>query len=418
MTFPEDFAWGTASSSTQAEGAAPTSTWRRWEEAGRAPRSGEGNGFATNYADDFRMFGEFGLTHHRTSIEWARIEPREGKRDTQAIEHTTEVLRTARQLGIEVWACLHHISLPGWFAKDMGGFLDDRDRSYYWPRHVEFMAETFGDLVHGWMPVNEPTAYAFGGWSVGELPPGVADPIKFPEALRAIHLVGLEAWKILRGGDKPVATIMNVSPVYPAVKSREPDERDVATSVAASYDALFTTSWTRAIRDGILAIPGMPEVEMPDFVDAFDLIGFSYENAWSAYADLSLGPYPIDARVGMQGYAPWAEGLGIVIRRLHDELPGRPLLVAAAGVGTDHADPLQDEWRVEILRDSLREVERAIDDGIDVRGFFHRTGVDGYEWTYGHTMDFGLFDRDRVPKGSARLAREWAAGAVSGSLDA
>src|SRR4029077_20218898 len=100
--------------------------------------------------------------------------------------------------------------------------------------------------------------------------------IKFAEALRALHLAGLDAWRILRGGDKPVATVMNVSPVYPAVKSREPDERDVATSMAEIYDAMFTTSWTRAIRDGILAIPGMPEEEIPAFVDAFDLIGFTY----------------------------------------------------------------------------------------------------------------------------------------------
>ena len=49
-----------------------------------------------------------------------------------------------------------------------------------------------------------------------------------------------------------------------------------------------------------------------------------------------------------------------------------------------------------------------IDDGIDVRGFFHWTGVDNYEWDHGHTVDFGLFDRDRHPRGSARLAAEWA----------
>ena len=45
MTFPDGFWWGTAASSTQAEGAAPRSDWWAWEQAGRAPRSGEGNGF-------------------------------------------------------------------------------------------------------------------------------------------------------------------------------------------------------------------------------------------------------------------------------------------------------------------------------------------------------------------------------------
>jgi beta-glucosidase len=408
MSVPPDFWWGTAASSTQSEGAAPASTWARWEDLGRAPRSGEGNAFATNYARDFAMYAEHGLTHHRLSIEWARIEPHDGRRDPAAIEHYTEMLRAARDAGIDIWVCLHHFSLPGWFADDEGGFLDDHARTYHWPRHVDFMGETFGDLVFGWMPVNEPIAYAFGGWVVGEFPPGKTDPLGFPKALRASHLANLEAWKLLRSGDQPVATVMNVSPVYPAVRSREPDERDAATAVAAMYDAAFFTCWTRALRDGILAIPGLPEEEIEDFQGAFDHIGFSYYSAWSAYADLSLGPYPADARVGMQGYAPWAEGLGVVIRRLHDELPGRSFIVAECGVGTDHADPQQDEWRVEVLRDSLVEVERCLDDGIDVRGLFHWTGVDNYEWTYGYTMDFGLFDRDRKPKPSALLARDWA----------
>ncbi len=413
MTFPDHFMWGTAASSTQSEGAAPAGTWARWEDKGKAPRSGEGNGFATNYRNDFSMYAEYGLIHHRLSIEWARIEPQEGKRDKQAIEHYTDMLTAARDAGIAIWVCLHHFTLPGWFGEDMAGFMDERGRGYYWARHVDFMAETFGDLVFGWKPINEPIAYAFGGWAMGEIPPGVADLAEFPKALRATHLANLEAWKVLRSGGKPVATVMNVSPVYPAVKSREPDERDMATSVAKVFDDLFVTCWTRALRDGILAIPGLPEEEIPEFAGAFDLVGFSYYAALSVYADLSTGPYPADARVGLQGYAPWAEGLGIVIRRLHDELPGRPLLVAECGVGTDATDPLEDEWRVDVLRDSLSEVERALDDGIDVRGFFHWTGVDNYEWSKGYDMQFGLFDRDRRPKASAQLAREWATGAVS-----
>ncbi len=124
MTFPDHFMWGTAASSTQAEGAAPAGTWARWEELGKAPRSGEGNGFATNYRNDFSMYAEYGLTHHRLSIEWARIEPREAKRDKQAIEHYTDMLTAARDAGIDIWVCLHHFSLPGWFGEDMAGFMD------------------------------------------------------------------------------------------------------------------------------------------------------------------------------------------------------------------------------------------------------------------------------------------------------
>ena len=407
MTFPDGFWWGTAASSTQAEGASPESTWRRWEKLGRVPPSGEGNGFATNYRDDFAMYAEHGLTHHRLGIDWARIEPREGKRDAQAIEHYTDMLQAARDAGIEPWVCLHHFTLPGWFGDDMGGFVDDRARGYYWPRHVDFMAETFGDLVFGWKPINEPTAYAFASYLMGVFPPGEADLERFAKALRGTYLANHEAWRLLRSGGKPVCTIMNLQPSYPGVRGREPDERDVARANADTFDAVIFSSWIRALRDGILAVPGLPEEEIPDMAESFDLIGFSYYNATTVFADLTTGPYPADATVGPLGYAPWPEGLGVVLRRLAEELPGRPLVVAECGIGTS-ATVGDDAWREGLLRDSLIEVERAIDDGIDVRGFFHWTGVDNYEWDHGHTVDFGLFDRDRHPRGSARLAAEWA----------
>jgi beta-glucosidase len=87
-----------------------------------------------------------------------------------------------------------------------------------------------------------------------------------------------------------------------------------------------------------------------------------------------------------------------VLRRLHDELPGRPLLVCEHGVGTD-----DDAWRSDILRESLAVTAEAIDDGVDVRGFFHWTGVDNYEWLHGFDVAFGVIDRDRRVKPSAAV---------------
>jgi beta-glucosidase len=175
MPFPDGFLWGTSASSTQCEGAAPASDWARWERLGRAPLSGDGNGFGTRYADDFRLLAEHGLTYHRLSLDWARIEPREGERDSSAIEHYRAVLGAARAAGVAPWVCLHHFTLPGWFADDLGGFLDERAGRYHWSRHVDFCGETFGDLVAGWQPVNEPVQYAAGGFLGGGFPPGKHD---------------------------------------------------------------------------------------------------------------------------------------------------------------------------------------------------------------------------------------------------
>jgi beta-glucosidase len=407
---PEGFWWGTTTSSVQIEGAAPASTWKRWEQLRRVPPSGDGNGFATAYPDDFANFSAHGLTQHRMTLEWARLEPKAGHHDGEAIEHYRRILTSAHEHGIQVWAGLTHYSLPGWFADDAHGFLDDRARTYFWPRHVDFVAETFGDLVSAWVPINEPTSCAFGGWMTGEIPPGRQDPETFPKALRALHLAGLEAWKLLRSGRQPVATVMNLSPVYPAVRSREPDEREAAGVMAARFDDLLFTTWIRALRDGVLAVPGIAEEWIDDLAGAYDLIGFAYDDALSVYADGSVGSYPADARVGPVGGAPWPEGLGVVLRRLHEELPKRPLVVAAASVATPTDDPVQDEWRIQVLDAELREVERAVADGVDVRGFFFDTPVDAYEWGAGFDVQRGLFTADRKPKPSASLAADWAFG--------
>ncbi len=405
MTFPDDFIWGTAASSTQTEGAAPASDWARWESLGKAPLSGEGNGFATNYARDFSMLAEYGLTHHRLSLEWARLEPTAGRHDGGAVEHYRAVLESARDEGISIWATLHHFTLPGWFADDMGGFLDDRARTYHWCRHVDWMGETFGDLVFGWKPINEPVAYAFGGFMTGLNPPGKSDLPLFYKALRSVHLANHDAWRLLQSGGKPVATIMNCQPCYPAVQGREPSEREEAERNTKLFDNILFTSWTRALREGVLSLPMVPDIEIPDMAGSFDYIGFSFYNANAVYADRSTGPYPLDGRVGPMGYAPWPEGLAIVLRRLAEELPGKDLLVAECGFGTD-----DDRWRTDLLRDSLEHVRAAIDDGVPVKGFFHWTAVDNYEWDHGFDVQFGLFDRDRLPKESASLARDYALG--------
>lgn len=396
MAFPDGFLWGTASSSLQCEGVAPAADWSAWERDGRVPRSHDGNGFGTRFAEDFRLLAEHGLTHHRLSIDWARIEPQQGRRDRDAIEHYREVLRAARDAGIAIWVCLHHFALPGWFADDEGGFLDDRARSYYWPRHVDFVAETFGDLVHGWKPINEPFAYAAMAYRSGDYPPGRRDPGDFRKAFRNVLLAGHDAARLLRGGGQPVASIHNLSPVHAA-------PGDEARRRADRLDAFMWRSWIGMVRDGILEVPGLAPVENEDFTRSYDLVGFSYYSATTVNADGSSGPYPADARIGPMGYAPWSEGLRLTLERLADELPGRPLLICEHGIGTT-----DDSWRVSFLRDSLDHVEQAIADGVDVRGFFHWTSVDNYEWHRGFEVPFGLFDRDRNAKDSAALVASYA----------
>jgi len=150
-------------------------------------------------------------------------------------------------------------------------------------------------------------------------------------------------------------------------------------------------------RDGVLRIPGRAPIERPDLAGSFDLIGFSYYATMGVAAGRMV-PYPADKAVSPLGYAIWAEGLDLVLTRLAEELPNTPLLVAEFGIGTD-----DDEERAQYLRDGLAVVDAALDRGVEIRGLFHWTGVDNYEWNHGYDVSFGLIDRERRVRPSARV---------------
>jgi len=384
--------WGTGASSTQCEGAAPASDWIDWEEAGRAPRSGSGNEFGSRYADDFRLYASLGLRHHRLSIEWARIEPARGAHDARAIAHYRAVLEAARDAGVVPWVCLHHFTLPRWFA-DEGGFLVEANRTRAWARHVEFVAETFGDLVGGWKPVNETNLYATIAYRGRGWPPGHDDNDEALTVDAAMHLANAEAAVRLRQTGAPVASVFSLSPVVAQ------DDTDATATCARMLSDYLWRPGIELQRDGVLRIGGRPAVERADLAGAFDLFGFSYYSALGV-ANGRMTLHPPGARVSPLGYAVWADGLGLVLDRLHTELPGTPLLVAEYGIGTDN-----DAERAAYLERGLAVVHDAIRRGVDVRGFFHWTGVDNYEWLHGYEVAFGIADRDRNVRASADVLR-------------
>jgi beta-glucosidase len=392
--------WGTAASSTQCEGAAPASDWWDWERAEHAPRSGDGNGFASRYAEDFALLAELGLRHHRLSIEWARIEPEHGVHDATAVAHYRRVLEAAHAAGLVPWVCLHHFTLPRWFAAG-GGFLVERNRTETWRRHVDFMAETFGDLVGGWQPVNETNYYARAAYRGGGGPPGRNDATECAVASEAIHLATAEAAVRLRQTGKPVSSIFGLSALVAQ------DDDDATTERLARIRNALWCPRLELFRDGVLRLHGRAPIERPDLAGCFDLFGFSYYAAIGVRAGQPV-VHPPDAPVSPLGYGIWGDGLGLVLDDLHAELRGVPLLVAEYGVGT--AD---DDLRARYLARGVEVTHQAIARGVDVRGFFHWTAVDNYEWLHGNDVAFGIIARDRTVRPSARVLQRAARGAGS-----
>ncbi len=373
--FPAGFRWGTASSATQSQGATPADDWWAWEQAGKAPRSGNGNDFDARYASDFALLAGFGFAEYRLSLDWARLEPRPGEHDARAIEHYRQILKAGRRAGLTMWVCLLHTALPAWFAAD-GGFLSP-DAAAVWDRHVDFVGETFGDLADGWMPVNNPSSYAQKGYLAGTFPPGHRSPQEFRAALQAIHRADFEAALRLRQGGQPTSTNESLAVLHPA------DDSADAAAATASLDAAVWGSWLTLAR-------------MPRYDSAFDLYGFSYYYTPAVTAQGTLIPYPSGQPVGPQGYVAWPDGLGQVLRRLRTELPERRFLVAEIGYGG--ADDAQ---RTAYLTAALRQVSTALAEGMDIAGVHVWTAVDNYEWLDGYSVPFGLFDRNRDARPSA-----------------
>jgi beta-glucosidase len=221
--------WGTGAAATQCEGAAPRSDWAGWEAEGRVPPSADGNGFRTRYADDFALLAEHGITHHRLTVEWARLQPEEGRWDEDEVAHLRRVLEAGRDAGVAVWACLLHGSAPGWFTDDQRGWLDDNAASLAWPRHVDRVGEALGDLVAGWVPIHEPDLQARLGYGEGTFPPGRHGENDERDALAALRTAEAEAARLLRTGDAPVAV---------TARPGEPGEADDLLVVSAAVDKL------------------------------------------------------------------------------------------------------------------------------------------------------------------------------------
>ncbi len=362
-------------------GAAEGSDWAGWEQTGRAPSSGQGNGATTRWHDDAELLASAGVTNVRVVIDWARVHPSAGALHQGALEAERERLGALASVGITPWVALHHASQPGWFV-DEGGFLDDKARSRHWPRFVDETAAAVGDLVGGWFPLLDPVGWAAAGHLVGVGPPGRRDPETFAKMVRATWFAWRDAYRQLRG-PAPVATAVALAPLHAA------DATIPARSRARRWDETTWGSLVSALRDGVVSVPGLAIEEVPDLRDSADLVGVIYRGGIDVPATGPLADYPGDAR------QPWVEGFAETLHRVAEELPDRPLLVAEHGVGTD-----DDEWRGELLRQTGDQLRVLRGEGVPVVGYFHRCAIDGYEPRSGTTVPWGLFDRDRNPRPS------------------
>lgn len=391
----DEFAWGWTADSVALEGVAPAADWSVWERAGRAPRSGEGCGFGIDFRADLELLAEWGFTHCRIPVEWARVEPEPGKLDHDTVDRYLDMLAVARDAGLKTWLVLQNTTLPGWFADDKGGWSTRQGRTLWWARWVDRCGEWFSDRVAGWVPVEDPVGWAVRSRILAQRPPGrrsVADGVEAAQhGLEAMF----EACRLLRSGSQPIMGVFGLHTVFAA------DQRADTLAWQGWWDRLLWHSWASALTDGEITVPDRPAVAREEYREALDVVGMCFDAPAAVDQHGHLGPYPATARCDDSGMAPEPEEMGRALARLADMLGDRPLAVAGTGVSTT-----DETWRDQLLGRTLDQIEAARDGGINVVGFFADTAVDGYHWHLGRSSARGLFDRDRNPKDAAFTLRD------------
>jgi beta-glucosidase len=367
--FPPTFRWGTTSSSTGCEGVAPRADWSAWEAEGRAPRSSDGNGWATNFADDIALLATIGTNSIRITVEWARVEPYPDTIDGEAVDRYRRMLEAARGAGLEPWITLHDGSLPGWFSDDARGFRDEHARGYYWPRHVDRCAEWFEDVVAGWVGIDDPTGWALRGHIWGTRPPGRRDSLVARDALLGAIDANHAAWKLLRGGGAPTMCVIAVHDPHVDRAADESTHPDVAA-----------WAYLGALQNGLLALPAIGSIELPHLVESFDYMGIAH----------------------IAERKDEAARLTECVYRVAEARDPRPIIIAANGIATD-----DEEARDEYLRGVAQQLRLLREDRVDMVGYFHHTGIDGYEWNDGFARPRGLIDRTRALKPAGEFLQQF-----------
>ena len=167
--FPKDFYWGSATASYQVEGGIENNDWAKAARDGRVPVCGLACDHYHRYEDDFAIAKSLGHNAHRLSVEWSRIEPEEGKFDSEAIKHYRQVLESLNKQGLKTFVTIWHFTLPLWFSQS-GGFERSNSPEVF-ARYAAYVVKELGDLCEHFSTMNEPNVFASNGWLRGTWPP-------------------------------------------------------------------------------------------------------------------------------------------------------------------------------------------------------------------------------------------------------
>jgi len=406
LQFPAGFFWGVSTAAHQVEGGADNQ-WSAWEARGGI-KSGERCGLAcdwwNNAERDFDLAREIGINSLRLSVEWSRIEPQESSFDSAALLRYRQMLDALRQRGIEPFISLHHFTHPRWFEQK-DAFLNPNAPQLF-ERFARKVVESLGDLCRYWVTFNEPNVYATNGYVTGEFPPGrkgqVATALRVMSAQARCHLLAYRA-------------IHEVQPQAEVGWAQHyivfhPVHGGLDRWIAGLQSQIFNEGFLQLIEQGRFNFPlNLVDGKVNGIGGACDFVGVNVYNRFHVAFDLkSAGQLfgrvfvPPGVPQGDPGVdKPYGEAFPGAIRIAVERATrlGKPIYILENGI-----PDAQDRLRPWLIVNAIKEMHALISEGYDIRGYFHWTLTDNFEWAEGWRLRFGLVALD--PNTQERTVRQ------------
>lgn len=387
LKFPDGFLWGAATSSHQVEGGTKNN-WSEWEKenaerlASEAKNkwqpwqqeqfpemfekenyiSGKACDHYNRYEEDFDIAKNLGHNAHRFSIEWSRIEPEEGKFDEKEIEHYRKVLIALRERGIEPVVTLWHWTHPLW-VEEFGGPTNPRFAECF-ARYSKVMAEKFGDLVKFWMTINEPMSVIPNCYLIGIWPPQIKNPFVALRVYRNLASAHNRAYNVLHEINKDAQVGFANIVAYFEPHNKKSLLDILIVKIAEYFSNRKFLNMTKGHND-FLALQYYFHYKLSFFGGKKNDNNLVNDLGWEIY------------QKGLYYLLKWMGGYKL------------PIYITENGL----ADA-SDKKRSHLINEGLSWVHKAIDEGVDVRGYFYWSLLDNFEWDKGFWPRFGLVEVD------------------------
>ena len=432
--FPANFAWGASTSAMQVEGypyedGGGRSVWSVLDHDPAKVKDGSNNLVADDtyhrWAGDIPLIRQIGLNSYRLSIAWPRVLPEgRGAMNAKALDYYDRLLDGLLHAGITPWVTAFHFDYPEALEKQ-GGWLH-QDSPQWFADYAHLLAARYSDRVRHWMTINEPNI----NWPFSH-EAGMAPPfLKLPReqlALGAHHILlghGRAVQAIRAAAKKPVEIGLPIAGQVSLPATESP--ADIAAARAGSFavrevriapafppTVLLSEAWWldpvylgRYPEQGFQFFPSAEKLATPEAMAAIHQpLDFCAVNLYFG-PHLRAGvdgkpenvPDPLGAPKSHNGWSITPELLYWGPKFLHERY-GRPIVITENGISlADKPGPdgkVHDPERAAFLRDYLRNYLRASREGVPLRGYFHWSLLDNWEFTSGFAEQFGLIYVDQ-----------------------